>query len=234
MKRFGYIVSALVLLLSVLPIRAADNVVMVELFTSQGCSSCPPADRTLADLTKRSDVLALSLHVDYWDYLGWRDTFARPEHTRRQIRYRDAMGARVIYTPQMIVNGRQDVPGYREDLIAEAITEAQSVPRVASIVIAKSDGMLVAHVDAGGLSTKCTIWAAAYDQSATVDIARGENAGRQITYHNIVEKLMKVGPWSDAGPNKIALPQPEAGKGIAVWLQNDQTGEVIAASFVNR
>src|SRR5690625_1066760 len=104
------------------------NVVMVELFTSQGCASCPPADEHLAELARRDDVLALSLHVDYWDYLGWQDTLADPGHRIRQSEYRDRLGSRVLFTPQMIINGSQSLPGTRHDLIENAI-EARSEER---------------------------------------------------------------------------------------------------------
>ena len=97
--------GAAVLAVTPAPSYAADNVVLVELFTSQGCSSCPPADKNLGDLEGVEGVLGLSMHVDYWDYLGWRDTFAQRKHTDRQFAYRDYMGARVVYTPQMIVQG---------------------------------------------------------------------------------------------------------------------------------
>lgn len=214
--------------------QAADNVVLVELFTSQGCSSCPPADRNLAALAKREDVLALSMHVDYWDYLGWRDTFASTAHTERQYEYRRLMGARVVYTPQMIIQGREDVPGYKPDMIAEAISKSAAVPRAAGIAIADVDGMYEAVIT-GTASTPeqtCTIWVASYAQESPVEIERGENAGRTITYHNVVEKLMKVGPWDTDAPQTINLPQPAAGEGVAVWLQDDATGEVISASFI--
>lgn len=213
---------------------AADDVVMVELFTSQGCTSCPPADENLGKLANRDDVIALSLHVDYWDYLGWRDTFARPEHTVRQKSYRDAMGARVIYTPQVVVQGEFDVPGYRPDQIDEAIGVAQRLSRTANIKIQRADGMLKAIVTSKGDVSKCTIWVASYNRSSTVEIQRGENAGKQITYHNVVDKLMRVGSRDSNAPQEIALPQPEPGTGVAVWLQDDETKRILSASYINR
>lgn len=213
--------------------KAADDVVMLELFTSQGCSSCPPADANLGKLSKRDDVIALSMHVDYWDYLGWRDTFAKREHTQRQVAYRDAMGARVIYTPQMVVQGRFDVPGYRPDQIEEAIGAAYRLPRLANISIQRADGMLKAIVTSRGEMSECTIWVASYDRSATVEIARGENAGEQITYHNIVDKLMRVGSRKSHAPQEVALPQPDPGTGVAIWLQDVETQRIISASFIN-
>lgn len=211
--------------------NADDNVVLVELFTSQGCSSCPPADKNLAALAERDDVIALSLHVTYWDYLGWRDTFGRDEHTKRQVAYRDAMGARVIYTPQVIVHGTTDVPGHRGEAIDRAIDAARTAPTAASLSIVNQGGMVKAVLTQAELSEKCTVWMASYSKSQTVQIKRGENAGRKITYHNVVTKLMRVGTW-DGSPEQVALPSPGEGEGIAVWLQDDRTGRVLAARFI--
>ncbi len=174
---------------------AEDNVVLVELFTSQGCSSCPPADKALAELADRDDVLALSLHVDYWNYLGWQDTFARAELTRRQAEYRDKLGGRVLFTPQIVIDGARSVPGYKRGMISAAIATAAEAPHPASIEIGSDDGMLHARITSQGEHGPSTIWVASYDLAATVDIERGENAGRTFTYRNVVDKLMKVGPW---------------------------------------
>lgn len=212
---------------------AADDVVMVELFTSQGCSSCPPADANLGKLAERDDVIALSMHVDYWDYLGWRDTFAKREHTERQVAYRDAMGARVIYTPQMVVQGRFDVPGYMPDQIEEAIGSAYRLQRTAKISIQREQGMLKALVTSKGDTADCTIWVASYNRSASVEIERGENAGETITYHNIVDKLMRVGTRDSHELQEIALPQPNPGSGVAVWLQDNRTQRILSASYIN-
>jgi hypothetical protein len=211
---------------------AEDNVVLVELFTSQGCSSCPPADETLAELADREDVLALSLHVDYWNYLGWKDTFAQSEHTRRQAEYRDKLGSRVLFTPQIVVDGTRSVPGFKRAMIEAAIAQAAATPHPASIEIGSDDGMLHAGITSRRANRPSTIWVASYDQAATVEIDRGENAGRTFTYRNVVDKLMKVGPWQADGPELFPLPQPGPGEGIAVWLQDDRTGRILAASFV--
>ena len=211
---------------------AADNVVLVELFTSQGCSSCPPADKTVAELADRDDVLALSLHVDYWDYLGWQDTFAQEEHTERQADYRDKLGNRVLFTPQIVVDGTRSVPGFKRAMIKQAIAEAAETPHLATIGIGSEDGMLHATIASDGSLGPSTIWVASYDRAAEVEIQRGENAGRKFTYRNVVDKLMKVGPWHAGGADSFPLPQPGPGEGIAVWLQDDRTGRVLATSFV--
>lgn len=214
------------------PSEAGDNVVLVELFTSQGCSSCPPADKNLGDIAQMDGVLGLSMHVDYWDYLGWRDTFARRKHTNRQFAYRDSMGARVVYTPQMIVQGTADVPGYRPQQIKSAISDFAQADSKASITIGGDSGMLNARVVADSSGVRCTIWIATYTKQATVAIKRGENAGREITYHNVVDELMAIGPWQGGAFQDVSLPKPNAGEGTAIWLQEDKTGRILAASFI--
>ena len=209
----------------------ADNVVMVELFTSQGCSSCPPADENFAKLAARRDVLALSLHVDYWDYLGWQDTFGQAEHTLRQAQYRDRMGGRVLFTPQIIVDGAASVPGFRRDLVDAAIKAAEKLPHPARIEIDRDGGMLNAEITGAADRGPSTIWVASYDRAATVEIERGENAGRTVTYRNVVEKLMRVGPWRGDRAARFPLPQPAHGEGVAVWVQDDRTGRILAASY---
>ncbi|MEM1298629.1 MAG: DUF1223 domain-containing protein [Pseudomonadota bacterium] len=211
--------------------QAGDNVVVVELFTSQGCSSCPPADRNLGALADRDDVLALSMHVDYWDYLGWRDTFGKRKYTERQYEYRRLMGARVVYTPQMIIQGAIDVPGYRPDMIEAAVSQAGQVGHGAGIQIEKVDGMLEANIAGGQAGQDCTIWVASYAKTRSVGIERGENAGETITYHNVVEDLMQVGPWRGGNARTINLPKPGDGEGVAVWVQDNATGEIVTASF---
>lgn len=212
----------------------AGEVVLVELFTSQGCSSCPPADQLLGELAERSDVLPLSMHVDYWDYLGWRDTFARREFVERQYAYREQMGARVVYTPQMVIQGRHDAVGARVREVMGAIETARAEREGARIRLAESGGMLTAALVPAGHEADCTVWVAKYRRAAEVEIEHGENSGRTITYHNVVDSLMRVGAWQGRAERTISLPQPDKGEGIAVWVQDDGTGRVLAANFLNR
>lgn len=233
-KPVSAILSGLVLLLGIPGTApAADNVVLVELFTSQGCSSCPPADRNLGALSGRKDVLGLSLHVDYWDYLGWRDTFARREHTNRQLRYKSHLGLRVIYTPQMVVQGTYDVLGSRPGDLKKAIAKVRALPARVWIAITAKAGMLKARLTADPRPKPCTVWIASFANKRTVRIARGENAGRRMTYHNVVDKLMRVGRW-DGSKQDVSLPQPAPGNGVAIWIQDERTGRILAASFIRR
>ena len=212
--------------------RAEGNVVVVELYTSQGCSSCPPADEVLSQITEREDVIALSFHVDYWDYLGWRDTFAQHQFTQRQVAYRDAWSKSVIYTPQMVVQGRYNVAGSKADNLAVAISTAREAEPPIKVVIERQGGMLKCRIEPGPERVVGTIWIAKYTKSATVDIGRGENAGRSITYMNVVKSLNRIGTWAGSEPEEVAMPQPEPGEGVAIWIQEGEAGPILAAAKI--
>ncbi|MEM1344629.1 MAG: DUF1223 domain-containing protein [Pseudomonadota bacterium] len=205
--------------------------VLIELFTSQGCSSCPPADAALATLAEREGVIALSLHVDYWDYLGWRDTFAAAEHTRRQYAYRDAFEARVVYTPQVVVQGRSDAVGMRLDEIERLIETARTQAEGTRIGFDNGAAALRVSIEGRGGGE---IYAALYDRARTVAIERGENRGKTLTYRNVVRNLMRVGFKEAGAPAALDLPNPEAGQGMAVWLQMAGSGPVLAAGRYER
>jgi hypothetical protein len=211
---------------------ADERPVVIELFTSQGCSSCPPADEVLAQLSQRDDLIALSLHVDYWDYLGWRDTFAQRRFTERQVAYRDAWHESVVYTPQMVVHGLRDVkPPLRQGL-ATAIAAAREADAPVSVAIERQGGMLKCRIEPGPERVVGIVWIAKYTKSATVPIRRGENAGRTLTYHNVVTSLNRIGVWAGTAAEDVAMPQPEPGEGVAIWLQAGQGGPILAAAKI--
>ncbi|MEM6974480.1 MAG: DUF1223 domain-containing protein [Pseudomonadota bacterium] len=210
------------------PGTAAADGVLVELFTSQGCSSCPPADRILGDVAEQPGVVALSFHVDYWDYLGWRDTFADARFSHRQYAYRDSWGARVVYTPQMVVGGDLPVQGNRAVEVEDAITVAKRAQSGGRIDL-KGGSMVMAELD--GLPNDAVIWMARYLQKAGVAIKRGENAGRTIEYHNVVQDFARLGTVGEAPGALLTLPSPGPGEGIAVWAQGGGGhGRVLAIS----
>ncbi len=206
--------------------------VLVELFTSQGCNSCPPADEMIAELAARPNVVALSLHVDYWDYLGWRDTFASRAHTQRQYAYREAFGARVVYTPQMIVQGAADAIGSRRGEVDRLIEQAEVQAGAATIAILDKPDGPVARVSlgTGPISGRCDIFVAEYDRKQVVDIARGENRGRRLTYTNVVRSLARTALWDGKGPVEVMLPRPREGSGLAVWVQAPGMGPILGAA----
>ncbi len=223
--------ALLAALAAVAPVRAGQPVV-IELFTSQGCSSCPPADRLLAGLAEREDVIALSLHVDYWDYLGWRDTFADPKFTERQHAYRDAWSKNVVYTPQMVVQGIRDVAATDAEAVAAAIGRAQGSAPVLEVSVRLQDGMLKCRIAPGPEPVTGTVWIAKYALRRSVEIARGENAGRAMTYHNVVTSLMRMGTWSGSEAEEVEMPHPDPGEGVAVWIQDGSGGPILAAAKV--
>lgn len=201
---------------------------VVELFTSQGCSSCPPADALLAELAERDDVIALSLHVDYWDYLGWKDTFGRSENTARQYAYGKARGDGKVYTPQMVVNGAGDFVGSSREAVEQAIAAA-ALPL--DVSIRRTAGAIEIAIGAAPegepMPRKMTVRLVVFDSAATVVIERGENAGRTASYRNVVDSMRPIGMWKGE-PLEISLPadevlysQSDEDYGCAVIVQED-------------
>src|SRR6202047_2485816 len=177
----------------------ADPRAIIELFTSQGCSSCPPADKLLAELRNDSSLLTLSLPIDYWDYLGWKDTLAMPGHTARQKAYSQVRGDREVYTPQVVVNGVAQALGSDRAEIEKAM--AQSRQNVAALSVPVHEGARNERVpaplpNANGDGMEGDVWLCPLSRSITVGIGRGENRGRSITYTNVVRRWVKLGTWS--------------------------------------
>src|SRR6185437_12806075 len=207
--------------------------IVVELYTSQGCSSCPPADALLGQLTQRPDVLAMSLPITYWDMLGWKDTLANPA---RQKAYSKAMGKGGVYTPQIIVDGLTDVVGSRASGVKSAIAARERDMTVVPILL-KPDGKEV-HVSIGtGKPADATVWVFHILSSATVPIGKGENAGRTMTYKNVVRHLKPVGKWKGQAL-ALDLPRHDAADpphdALAVVIQQGGYGRVIGAAFIQR
>ncbi len=167
------------------------NPVIVELFTSQGCSSCPPADAYLQKLTKNDAVLGLSFHVDYWDYIGWKDPFASSQHTKRQRMYADALRARYVYTPQVVVDGRLDAMGADKSDINRCINYADKQMK---LTISRGDnGEILLPEDHNGKNS--SVWLVHFDKEHTTKILRGENRGRTLTNSNVVRSIEHLGLW---------------------------------------
>ncbi len=216
-------------------VPAIAQPVVVELFTSQGCSSCPPADELLSELADDPDVIALSLHVDYWDYLGWRDIHARREFTERQIAYRDVVGARSVFTPQMVVQGRMRAVGSRRDEVAEAIEAARATPAAAQVTLRPVGGMQIEAeiTPTGEPSGPCLIWLVSYETPEPVKVTTGENAGRVIANRNVVRSWMRMGSWDGLRPERFTAPMPVGVDGVAVILQDGQVGPIVGAAKID-
>lgn len=207
---------------------------VIELFTSQGCSSCPPADALFGDYAKREGVIALSFHVDYWDYLGWQDRFASADFSERQRQYARARGDGAVYTPQAVVNGRGHVVGSSDASIEAALGAKQSVADAVHVRAAVTETSLDIRVEpANPWSIDADILLAIVQSSATVKIKRGENAGKTITYRNIVRSLTRIGGW-DGTAATLAQPIPVAGgvdgASYVVLVQRANAGPILGAT----
>ncbi|REC58845.1 DUF1223 domain-containing protein [Rhodosalinus sediminis] len=208
---------------------AGERGVLVELFTSQGCSACPPADRLLGELAARDDVIALSLHVDYWDYIGWADSFAQPRFTARQKAYARAAHSRSIFTPQIIVDGEDRIMGAKAMTVMDRIRAHAEAPRPVSLSLRREGGRLFVTVSAERPVGPAVIQLVRYRPSATVHITRGENAGRTAEYHNIATTWRALARWDGAAPLRLAT-EIEGERPVVVIVQSERHGPVLAAA----
>ncbi len=206
------------------------KMVVLELFTSQGCSSCPPADDLLGEFAQHADVLALSFHVDYWDYIGWADTFGDPSNTRRQKVYAQNAGERMIYTPQIVVQGQHPMIGHKGDEITAALAQERDRPALVRLQVARHPDRLlieVAPVAQPGPDAELTL--IRFRPEATVRIGRGENAGQTLAYTNVVTEWYVVGYWSGEDATEITVPVT-GDLPAAVVVQERGQGAVLAAA----
>ncbi|WP_281983036.1 DUF1223 domain-containing protein [Thalassorhabdomicrobium marinisediminis] len=208
----------------------AEGPVVVELYTSQGCSSCPPADEMLLELADRPDVLALALHVDYWDYIGWADAFADPAFTRRQQAYAKVAGSRSIYTPQMVIGGQDHVIGSKPMDVMELIEAHRDHKSEVQIALHRDEGgLVITGAAAAPFEASAIVQVVRFVPQRTVDIQHGENAGKSIVYANIVTEWRRVGHWSGARDLHLTVPGPDDGP-VAVIVQERGPGAVLAAA----
>lgn len=176
---------------------------VVELFTSQGCSSCPPANGLVRDISGTEELLTLSYSVDYWDYLGWKDIFASKENTLRQYGYARSMGESQVYTPQAVINGRDHVVGSRENAIMKTISKHNSLNQGLTVPINASvnENSIGISIDADARVGDATLYVISMKKSQAVDIKRGENTGKTIKYHNIMSAMQPIGMIKPNGLN---------------------------------
>ncbi|CCV10609.1 conserved exported hypothetical protein [Mesorhizobium sp. STM 4661] len=216
---------------------------VVELFTSQGCNSCPPADEFFTELAAREDIVALAYHVDYWDYLGWQDTLSRKENTERQYDYMRAFGSRSVYTPQAVINGRSHVNGASRREVDGALARMEKSGegmRVGIKVSRTSDRVVIDTGDAGTGPSDAHVVIVYFDPPQTVTIAKGENTGRSMTYWNAVSGIQTAGIWNGKA-QRYELPMSEISKkkgGCAVLLQSvgkdGLPGPILGAAFIRK
>jgi hypothetical protein len=220
----------------VLAAEATDVKAVVELFTSQGCSSCPPADRVLGELARDPHVLALSFPVDYWDYIGWKDTLAERTYTLRQQAYAKASGHGEVYTPQAIINGIAAAIGSDRDQIeaAENITARRAGVMSVPLSVAEQGGNINISVGAApeGAPRKASVFLIALASKRTVTVQRGENAGSTLTYSNVVRAITKIGDWNGAATSLQASLDQAHLDGADTYAVILQEGERTAPSAI--
>ena len=210
---------------------AQSHPVVVELFTSQGCSSCPPADKLLHDLAKRDDVIALALHVDYWDYIGWKDEFASPANTERQKAYAVVAQRRSVYTPQMIINGTDSVVGARGMELADHITNHAAQPKQVDLTLNRSGDALniQAELSKDMAEAAMIVQLVRFTPERSVNITRGENAGHHMTYANVVSDWDIIAEWNGRDPLEMNT-QISGDDPVAVLIQYANHGAILAAA----
>ena len=221
---------------------AADPRALVELFTSQGCSSCPAADKLLGELAGDPSLVAVSVPIDYWDYLGWKDTLASPTHSARQRAYARVRGDRQVYTPQIVVNGSTHVLGSDHAAIERAIVQTDRNAAIMSVPVLMSIGgsKLNVRVESSGRDHfGGEVWLCPLAKSVQVQIGRGENRGRTVTYHNVVRRWVKLGDWIGTESTwSIPISEIETDEidATVVMVQqgtHDRPGIILGAGFVS-
>jgi hypothetical protein len=216
------------------PAAADSGKVLVELFTSQGCSSCPPADRFLGELAERDDVIALSYHVDYWNYLGWRDPFSSAASTTRQRDYRKVLGLRYVYTPQMVIGGIDQAVGSGRGKVLSAIERRRGKAGLNIAISHPAPGEALVTISAGAQPRRpAAILLFAYDRRHATEIRRGENEGVTLVNRNVVRTHRRIGTWNGE-QTSIRLSLKKLGitgqDGCAIIVQPEQGGAVYGAT----
>jgi hypothetical protein len=224
------------------PAQAGDPRAVVELFTSQGCSSCPAADKLMGELSKDPSIVALSMPIDYWDYLGWKDTLADSRFSARQRAYSHVRGDRDVYTPQAVINGSVHVIGSDRSSIETAIGETEKASGVMSVPVSMSVtgrqiNVSVAASRNGPAAMHGEVWICSVSKAVPISIGRGENRGREITYYNVVRNLLKVGDWNGTAYSWTVPRENISRDGVdaaAVYVQDgnrDKPGPMLGAAY---
>jgi hypothetical protein len=244
MKR-GFALSSLAVLAATLLTPAAAAAAelrgVIELFTSQGCSSCPKADKLAGELANDPTLVVLSLPIDYWDYLGWKDTLAIPGHTNRQRAYAKARGDRSVYTPQVVINGKVHAIGSDQGAIERAVAQTKQQPNTLTVPVSlaiKHDQLSVT-IGKGDPSLKGEVWLCPVTKHVAVAIGRGENSGHTVTYNNVVRRWVKIGEWTGAAQTftvplrDVAAPDIDAYAVVVQAGSKEQPGTMLGAAVAS-
>ena len=217
--------------------QTARPTIVVELFTSQGCNSCPPADGLLGDLTKRADVLALSFHVDYWDYIGWKDPYASPDFTARQRGYAKSLKQRYVYTPEMVVHGYAHDSGLDRSTVLGLIADAPARvgPQINPGLSIDRGGMVIAMPEFAPLDGGAELWLASFDPMRKTKVERGENRGRELVNYHVARSLVSLGEWNGkARQMRVGADRLGSGSQIALLVQKSDLGPILGFANLQR
>ncbi len=230
MKLTHTLIAALSLLLLTGVARAGEKpLTVVELYTSQGCSSCPPADAYLGELAEIDDLLALSFHVDYWNYLGWADPYSSAVYSQRQSQYARYFETRNVYTPQMVIQGTHQVVGSDRSEVRRAIRAAKALPRVDLSITRDATGMML-NLPAAGQSQKADVFIVTFDNEHFTAVKRGENRGKKIRNRNVVRGIEHITDWNGQALTVPVSIAANSGDGGAVLVQSVESGAILGAA----
>jgi hypothetical protein len=218
MNKTRLLIVATCLALGIAPAAAGNRSIVVELFTSEGCSSCPPADALLAELADRPGLLALSFHVDYWDRLGWKDPFSSPAATQRQHRYAEQLGLATVYTPQIVVDGKWQAVGSSRVEVERVLDSAQRNRDEVPVALAADHGHAKITLGPGGSGVSASVVLIGFDRLHVTAVARGENAGRTLAHVDVVRSLEEVARFDGRG-GTVEAPLPAQCDRIAAIVQ---------------
>jgi hypothetical protein len=228
MTKTGLVFALVFLAQAIAPLHADERPTVVELFTSEGCSSCPPADALLAELAGRPDVLALSFHVDYWDRLGWKDPFSSPDATRRQHGYAELLGLATVYTPQIVVDGRWQAVGSDRTEVEQALGSARHNRDDVPVALEVDHGRAQIAMGRGGDGAAATLLLIGFDRRHVTAVVRGENGGRTLSHADVVRSIEEVARF-DGRARTIEVPIRSPSDRVAAILQA-RDGRVIGVA----
>lgn len=233
MSRVSHLLTAALLSVTAgfaAPASADQRPVVVELYTSQGCSSCPPADSIFGQLEGRDDVIAIAMHVDYWDYIGWKDEFGHPDHAVRQRAYAQNAGRRSIYTPEMVVNGVLDIVGAKPMVLADAIAQYRDVaPKMTLEGARQGETLRVQGSKMSGGAKAMDVYVLRIMPKQSTKITRGENRGKTFEYSNIAHDWQMVGTWNGTSPLDMTVTVTGTDP-VVVLVQEANVGPIVAAA----
>jgi hypothetical protein len=229
MNKACALLASLFLALGIAPAAVGDGPIVVELFTSEGCSSCPPADALLAELAGRSDLLALSFHVDYWDRLGWKDPFSSPAATARQRRYADLLGLATVYTPQVVVDGKWQAVGSNRADVERALGSARRDRNEVPVALVIDHGRAQIKLGPGGDGAPATVLLIGFDRRQVSAVARGENSGRTLAHADVVRSIEEVAQFTGRA-SAVEVPIRSRSDRIAAMVQAED-GRVLGAAI---